>query len=143
MHLPSKFRRKVYDNSVVSELMMNVIRGRETAEVAVNAIIRHFSFDLPQLNSEVSSSILENCVVEAFANSNPASSSYKEKSSIGLGPLAESLVVAITGMEDRAPWAVLMELPPKIPHLACYGQIEQSYMDISRQALKISQSGGE
>lgn len=135
---PSTFRAKIKDSSLISELIMKVMRGTETAGKALNTLIRHFGYPIRELTEEESGNILSNVAVEAFAASNPAN---QESKGYPLGKLAEDLLILLTGYEDEALVAML-EYMHVIPHLAVYGQIEEAYVNISREAFRIDTTGG-
>lgn len=98
------------------------------------------------LSNFVALNVLENIVVENFANSNPAS--YKpdahkgKRPCVGLGPMAENLTMVLSGLEDER-FSLGFDLIYALPVLNAYGQISEMYMDLSKKARKISTTGGD
>lgn len=135
----SSFRAKARDNSLYSELIMKVMRGTETAEKALNTLIWHFHYPIRELSPEESLGILSNVAVETFAASNPVNAKSK---GYPLGLLAENLVIAITGSEDSDVCDASMDILMGLPHLSVYGQIEEAYLNISKEAHRIDTVGG-
>jgi len=136
--MPSSFSKKIFTKSFVFELVTSVINGTLSAPT-LNKVFKALGFtSLPQLNSRACLSILENIVVEEFANSNPASHFTKEskrRKSIGLGPFAISLVEKLTGLDDNKIGQGL-ELIYALPQLNAYSTIEEMFLKLSKKAAK-------
>jgi hypothetical protein len=130
--------RKVWiDKSLISEHIMKVMRGKETADMALNTIIRYFNYPIRELSPEESLGILSSLAVESFADSKFHD---KDKTGYPLGKLAEDLVIHITGFE-KPPIENLPDIIPMVPHLAVYGQIEEAYQNVMKEAYRIDTVG--
>jgi len=118
---------------------MKVIRGSLPAGASLNEVFQVLGFSLPKLSDFVALNVLENIVVEEFANSNPANTSKtkSKRPSIGLGPLAEGLVMYLTGQELPENIGLGFDLVTQIPVLAIYGQIEEMFIKLSKKARDI------
>jgi len=122
---------------------MKVMRGSEQANDALNGIIRRFNYQIRELRQEESISILSNVAIESFAASNPTMmDNDKSRKGYPLGQLAQDLVIYLTSFEDEALSAKLIDVISKIPHLYCYGLIEETYTNINKQARRIDTIGG-
>jgi len=135
----SKFSAKLRDKSYFSDLIMKVIRGTIAADKALNTLIGYFGYQIRQLTEQESLGILSNVAVESFAESNPANA---KGGGYPLGKLAEDLVLAITGVEEPTMLEHLISITHMVPHLAVYGLIEESYINISKEAFRIDTVGG-
>jgi hypothetical protein len=131
------FVAKIKDRSLLTDLIMEIIRGNELANDGLNTIIRHFKLPLPVLNPDQGISILSGTALEVFVDSNP----LDYKSGKPLGQLAESLVCELTMLDYDTIGADLVEIPSSIPLLNLYGQVEESYMNLSKQAYLIDTIG--
>jgi hypothetical protein len=88
--MPSRFKDGIKTKSFVCELIIKIINGSLQADELNNAYqALGFTFT-PPLSSKECFSILENIMIEQFANSNPASNIKSKRKSIGLGPMAIS-----------------------------------------------------
>jgi hypothetical protein len=139
MKLNSQMRTRLQDRSLVCELMMKVMRGTETASNCLNTVARTLGFPLIELEDEQSLGIIQSLVVEAFTDSNPVNQKSK---GYPLGKLAEDILIQITAIEDFEVLELLCDCTHRIPLLACYGQIEESYMDLTKEAHRIDTVGG-
>lgn len=141
--LPSRIRQKLIETSHLCELIVKTIRGSISAQDCLNTIARQFEIPIRHLEAEESLGILQSLAVEAFAKSNPENDPPPKEGAIGLGPLAISLVEIFTGLEGT-PWeADGFELIYALPLLGCYGLVEEMFMKLKREALKIDRSGGD
>lgn len=135
----SKFSAILRDKSYISELIMKVIRGTETADRALNTLIGYFSYSIRPLTLEESLGILSSVAVETFADSNPCNRNGK---GYPLGKLAEDLLIQMTGVEDPVLMEHLCSITHMVPHLAVYGLIEEAYVNVSKEAFRIDTVGG-
>nr|UJQ92501.1 MAG: putative RNA-dependent RNA polymerase [Mitoviridae sp.] len=135
LHRPSKFRKKIWDKSYISERIMKVMRGTMPAGDALNSISRQLGFRLPEINDTVAQAMLSNICVELFANSNPENDTSNK--GYPLGQLAENLVLFLSGLEDENQCALGFENMHYIPHLNCYGLIEEQYILLKQEARNI------
>lgn len=119
--------------------MTNVMRGVVPANDGLNAIIRQYNLPLPVLNQDQGISILSGTALEVFAESNP----FECKTGKPLGLLAEGLVIAITCLYEDLMKAVPNpdDVCSSIPILNLYGQIEEKYINLSKQAYLIDTIG--
>jgi hypothetical protein len=122
------------DNSVICEAITHVIRGSWTADDGVYSIIRHFGLRVAPWNCR---DFLSSIVVELFADSNPENSQDDDRS---LGALAIYLVCLITSFEFEIPDTADLVIQAT-PTLACYGQVEERYLELRREARKIDTIG--
>jgi len=136
--MPSRFRKVIELNSTIVELITRVVRGLLPADVAMNCIIRKLDYPIRQLSQEESHGILENIVVESFADSNPENDSGTK--GVGLGTYAINLVCYLTE-PDIAECAGGLETTD-LPILQAYGQVEQTFLDLKKEAFRISTTGG-
>jgi len=141
-NMPSVFRRKIEIKSFAVERVMLITRGAENAGVLLTEAFRKLGFPYT-LTDDIAKGILENIAVEQFANSNPASASDKtpKRKCVGLGYLAENLTCLLTGLDDNRS-SLGFDLLYALPHLSVYGQIEEMYMNLSKEAHRISTVGG-
>jgi len=135
--LPSRYEKKIRLQAKFCDRVMRIIRGTVTAGEAITSLARDTGFQL-DINDVVGLNLLENITVESFAKSNPLNA---PKKGAALGDLAINLTMLLTGLDElrselgfRAIYA--------LPILQLYGQIEETYMDLTRKAFLISTSGG-
>jgi hypothetical protein len=126
----STFCAKLRDRSFTCELIMRMMRGTISASDTFNSIIRKFDLPLPDQTEQDSKEFLNGFFYEAFIRSDPQFSENTEP----LGALAESLVCQITGIDDVEDFDRLFSIPSKIPILACYGQIEEAWLKLRKEA---------
>lgn len=89
-NLPSRLKADVKSKSYVCELIMKILDSSLSAQELNKAFeVIGPGPILPPLSEHECKSILENIVVEEFANSNPASNIKSKRKSVGLGYLAE------------------------------------------------------
>lgn len=136
---PSRFCKAIEVKSEACERIMKVIRGQITAKDALNSIIRNNNLPIRDLEDEESNGILQSLVVESFTESNPINHIGKGKP---LGDLAITLVCRLTGLDHSETEEQLCDNPSWIPLLQAYGLVEQSYMDITKEAFRIDTVGG-
>jgi len=135
----SVFSATLRDKSYFSELIMKVMRGAIAADKALNTLIGYFGHQIRQLTEEESLNILSNIAVETFAESNPVN---QKGMGYPLGKLAEDLLIQLTGVEEPTLSEHLLNVIIMIPHLAVYGQIEEAYLNVSKEAFRIDTVGG-
>jgi len=132
---PSKYRRKIHDLSLISELIIKVMRKVIPAGSALMQIAGSMNIQFNKdITDDVGYSILSNIAVEMFADSTAV---LEDESGPPLGLLAENLVIYLTGLENEADAALGFELIYSLPHLGCYGQIEEMYMNLKKEAIRI------
>jgi len=132
--MPSRFKDGIKTKSFVCELIIKIINGSLQADELNNAYqALGFTFT-PPLSSKECFSILENIMIEQFANSNPASNIKSKRKSIGLGPLAISWVEYLTGLPDNEIERGI-SLIYSLPILNSYSRIEEFYIKLSKKAL--------
>lgn len=134
---PSRFKRDIELKSLVVNNVMKITRSTEDISSLFMECAKALGFDMI-ISNYVALNVLSNIAVESFANSNPASDpvpSIKSRKSIGLGGLAINLVEFLTS--DIVGYDLGFTLIESIPHLSVYGQIEESYTNLTRQAREI------
>jgi hypothetical protein len=90
-NLPSRLRKKYYENSLLAEVIMKIMSPDPDLEGSnLNDLISHFSYPLKPLPREVCENIISNCIVQEFANSNDPE---KLKTGKPLGELAFQLTL--------------------------------------------------
>jgi len=117
--------------------MVNTIRGNVTASSALNSIARRHNLPLPEINDYQGISILSNTVLSIFVESNPLDFTKGKP----LGQLAEQLVCEITSLFDSPIGETALTLPSMTPILNLYGQVEESYLKIMREAYLVDTIG--
>jgi hypothetical protein len=137
--VPSRYRKTIESRAKPSDLVMRITRGTVAAGQALTSLARDFGHQFT-LTDAIGMNILENVVVEEFAKSNPAN--YDKDSKHHLGWLAEHLVIILTGVSDDK-IALGMETIYALPILSVYGQVEETYMELSARARKLSLTGGD
>jgi len=135
--LPSRIKRDIKVKSYVCELIIKIINGSLEAQELIQAFEALGYTFLPPLSPLECKSILENIVVEEFANSNPSIKPTRRKS-IGLGPMAIDLVCKITGLPDDKIGRGL-PLIYNLPILNSYSRIEELYLKLTRKALTMKE----
>jgi len=136
---PARFRAKQFESSYISERITKVIRGTIPASDCVSQIARQCGYpDLAdRFSEEVSLGLLKNTTVELFADSNPENHMSDSPKGPGLGLLAENLVMHFTGFEDPEDMSLGFQIIDCLPHLQAYGLIEEMYINLKREALRI------
>jgi len=137
--------RNQWDNSYVSERMLKCMRGEITAYVLLNEIKRHYFYQIRDLTEEESFGILSSLAVEAFADSNYENDHLRKKprSPIGLGDLAISLVMRFTSFEIEKDLELGLQLIYSYPVLGSYSHIEEMFIKLKKEALRIDRGGGD
>lgn len=141
--LPSRVKAKREKLACLSVLITNVMRGSLEAGPAINSIGLVLGQPLPPVSNFVGTSVLENLAVEMYADSNPANynpdaGKGKGRPCVGLGPFAEHLVMRLQCyLDDSDPVKAssCLELIYCIPVLQLYGNIEETYMKLTRKAI--------
>lgn len=124
------------DRSFLTDIMTDVMRGVIPANDGLNAIIRKHNLPLPVLNLDQGISILSGTALEVFVESNP----LDFKQGRPLGQLAQDLVIDLTG-SPNLPIEAADSLVSCVPLLSVYGQIEEKYRQLERQAYMIDTIG--
>lgn len=124
------------DKSVVCEAITKVIRGSITADDGVYSIVRHFGLQVFPWNSH---DFLSSIAVELFADSNPENN-QDSSDDRSLGGLAILLVCFITSIEFEDPNTASLVIQ-YCPTLACYGRVEEQYLELRREARRIDTIG--
>lgn len=133
---PSSIRKGWETRSLISEQVIKVTRGAQTAAMALNTIIRCLEFPFPTLSEKTAFGLLSNIVVECFADSNPQNSKSDTKG-FPLGELPMRLVMHFTGFEDETDLVRSMPLLQALPVLPIYGEIEECYIKALKEARRI------
>jgi len=132
------YSAKIEERSFVSELTMQMIRGALPAQDGLNTIARRFCLLLPEINPSQGISILSGTALECFVDKNPLDYNVKGEP---LGLLAANLVIEITGSQsdliEKAPGDFLSS----IPILAVYGQFEEEFLKVAKEAYLIDTIG--
>jgi hypothetical protein len=118
------------EKSFLCEAMTKVLRGALPANDALNSIVRRWGLPLPVINQYQAESILSGTALEAFVEKNPLEFDPKGKP---FGPLAEFLVIELSGLEIPAIGEAVYDIPSSVPLLNLYGQISEQFMEISKQ----------
>lgn len=142
--MPSRYCKAQFNNSYVSERMLYCMRGTITAFILLNEIKRHYNYQIRDLTEEESEGILSSLAVEAFADSNPENDHLRKKTkpSIGLGDLAINLVCHFTGQEEERNLDLGLQCIYALPLLGAYALIEEMFMKLKKEALRIDRGGG-
>jgi hypothetical protein len=136
--LPSRMKSDVKIKSYVCELIIKIING-DLSALELNQALEALGYTYsPPLCDLECKSILENIVVESFANSNPASNIKSKRKCVGLGPLAIHLVMILTGLPDNLIERGLL-LIYNLPILNSYSRIEEFYTKLSRKAFTMKE----
>lgn len=140
----SRRRKVLQDKSYISERIMKIMRGLISASDGLNDIIRQFNYPIKQLTDEEAHNVLQNVVVECFADQNPNNSSETSGGSKPLGELAIVLVSHFDsfGDSDVEKQTIGQKLIDCFPLLNCYGKVEEKYLEISRKAIQIDTING-
>lgn len=138
LRMSSRMGARYEETSYLSELMMKIMRGALPANHGLNAMVRRYGLQLPEINDYQGISILSGTALSVFADSNPLDHTQGKP----LGQLAQDLVMEISSIEefpvDASPsW----ELPSKIPILNLFGQVSESYMKLAKEAYLIDTIG--
>lgn len=126
--------KEFFTKSVACELVLKFTRGTVSANDCLNTIARQNNVPIQDFTvEEESMTIIQSLIVEAFANSNPVNSKTSV-SGVPLGDFAINLVIGLTCQET--------EIQPEfVPQLYCYGLVEESFLDLSREAYRIDTVG--
>lgn len=130
---PSSFKRRIARESFLFEKIILSIRDPLTAGDNINLIVQELKLSLPHISNEVGKNLLSNIAVELFAESNPANSQKVKGQS--LGDLAINLVIYMTSLEDERVETLLGN-----PLAHAYGSIEESYVNLLKEAKRIDTS---
>lgn len=133
----SKYRTELSERSFVCELMMKIMRGTIPANDGLNTIIRRNGFPLPELNPDQGLSILSGTALECFIDNSPLDYSAGEP----LGEYALMRTIEISGIDRSSLGDAVDSIPSSVPILSVFGQIEEQYLEIGRQAYLIDTIG--
>jgi hypothetical protein len=138
---PSRFRKSLEEPVRISECIMKIMKELHPAS-ELNNLARQMGFHIRQLSEEECTNILSNIAVECFAESNPENQTKEDKDKAKpLGALAESLLLYLTSDDFTNAIAPFVDdpysFPSMVPHLAVYGQIEEQYLNLRRQAKRV------
>jgi hypothetical protein len=125
---PSRYRKEIVKKVTILEQMMKIIWGSVEANDGINNIVRFLGLRLPLITGNVGNSLISNIMVELFSNSNPESAQNVGKGK-PLGLLAEQIVMYLTSFEDPLAFTLLDN-----PLLHAAGSVEQSYLDLRKEA---------
>lgn len=128
----SNAKRNV-ESGYISNLMIDFMRGLISADMILNDLIRLYNLPLPELTQYQAESILSGTALEIFVDNNPLD--YKEGKP--LGQLAFNVVLDLSSNLEA-----FFEISPTfevshIPLLQVHGQVEESYMRLSKEAYII------
>lgn len=138
---PSRFRKGLETKVRTCECIMKIMRESVPA-TEMNNLIGQLGFKIPELRLEECRGILSNLAVELFALSNPENTSKEDKAKEKpLGLLAEQYLLYLTSEEWIDSIATLVDepysYPSYLPILACYGQVEEMYLDLKKKARRV------
>jgi len=144
-HKPRRFCGKMESKSVDCELIMKVMRGLLTACDALTGIASNHHLPITQAlkynNQCDSAGILSSVCVELFADSNPENEDPKKKTGKPLGLLATLMVIHLSDLkEDNGPLG--FDLIDNSPILQNYGAVEDLFMKLKREAIRIDTVAG-
>ncbi|QUP79368.1 RNA-dependent RNA polymerase [Albatrellopsis flettii mitovirus 1] len=131
--LPSRVKTVLVMNCHVTELIMKVIRGVLPAGEGITNAIQELGISIPTLTDDQADNLLRNIAVELFSVSNPSSNIPSKRKSVGLGYLAESLLMRLLDptVIDESVGVQTIECLPVLP---VYGGIEETYVRLSQYA---------
>lgn len=143
--LPRNIRDRISKTSVICELMIKLMRGKVTAEDLLNETIRHYKYPFSHVGPNQSNGLISSLVVEAFADANPENDHITKKGKVikPLGLLATNLVCFLTSPEQQIgkQGDLGFQLIYALPLLQVYGQIEEMYMNLKKQAIRLDRMG--
>lgn len=128
----------IEERAFTCDLTINMVRGALPANDGLNTIVRRFGLPLPEINAEQGISILSGTALECFADKNPLDYNAKGEP---LGLLATNLVIDITSKESSLVEAAPSDLIESLPVLSCYGQFEEEFLKIAKEAYLIDTIG--
>jgi len=141
-NLPSRFRSKMRDSSRLLQLILMGIRAEIPAEEAINLFSVESKTPLPKpITNDIANNVFGQIAMEAFVDSNPENDNFKKASKVPLGGLSEALVMLLTGLDEERQMIGLCSVHA-LPHLGVYGQIEEVFMKMKKEALRIDRDGG-
>jgi len=124
------------------ELILLGIKGHVPAADALNAIAGETATPLLREFNEVSANmIFQRAAMDSFVLSNPEGDNYKNASPIPMGLAAEHLVMFLTGLDEER-MAIGVSSIQYIPFLSVVGQIEEMFIKMKKEAIKIDQKDG-
>lgn len=136
MTLRKRLVKKYYENSLLAETIMKLLsKDLDLQNDNLDRLIRHFNYPIQSLPLGVCESILSNCIVQEFANSNDP-----DKLKVGqpLGLLAQQLVMLWTSPDVISENETFgMDLIYSFPICRVYGQIEEKYLKLQKHAYSL------
>jgi hypothetical protein len=117
------------------------MRGLITASECLNNLSRCFDYRFNFTDEEQSLGIISSVSAELFADSNPENENVNSPKSKPLGLLAEQLTIHFSGIEDPETCCLGFNLIFAFPHLNVYGKIEEMYLKLKKEAIRIDTVG--
>jgi len=112
------------------------------ANDCINLIARQLSLPYKQLEEEQCNNMIQTHIAGMFAESNPASDSNNDKKGKPLGLLAQLSTMRMTKRSSNSQLSEQSTLAvSKVPILNVYGQIEELYLRLSKEAYRIDTIG--
>lgn len=138
-NLPARVRKKFYENSLLAEVIMKIMStDPDLSECDLTDLISHFGYRL-NLPLEVCKSILSNCIVQEFADSNDPE---KLKRGKPLGLLAEMLTMHYTNpLINKGNESLGIQLLFSTPIARIHGQVEEKYLKLQKHAHALDTTG--
>jgi hypothetical protein len=124
------------DACQITELMIKTMSDISRAEELFNQFLRDRGYRLPHLKQSVCVSIISNLIVDCFSESYEGMRNVKR--GIGLGQLCVDIVMFLTGSEHPL---ALMWL--ENPICRTYGQIEELYVNLMKDAKNLDMTSGD
>jgi len=141
LHRKSNNCLKLGEASWGVEGMIKVMQDRlPGGQFLTELAARHNYKIVPPLTDSEAGYMLSNVAVELFADSSPLNDSFKQKSKFPLGELAVGWVEKLTGLCNDVDCELIeeiFELIQSIPQLRGYGTVEETYMNLVKQAKRI------
>jgi len=136
-----RFYSYIVEKSDFAHVVMLITRGALPAGEGLTSLARQYGYPQLLFSDFVGKSILSNIAVELFAESNPENEKKPKKGSVGLGPMAISLVEFLSGYMPEEDPMVGIESIHALPILYAYGLIEEMFIDLKKTAINIDQKG--
>lgn len=139
--MPSRVRKQMEEKSLHLQLILKGIRGLIPAGECINTFSVITATPLPKpITDDIGTNVFQQIAMEAFVDSNPENEKFKKASNIPLGGLSEALVMLLTGLDEDRQMIGLCSIHA-LPHLGVYGQIEEMFMKMKKEAIKIDTAG--
>jgi hypothetical protein len=117
------------------------MRGLITASECLNNLSRCFDYRFNFTDEEQSLGIISSVSAELFADSNPENEDINSPKSKPLGLLAEQLVIHFSGYENSELSCLGFNLIYTFPHLNVYGKVEEMFIKLKKEAIRIDTVG--